>query len=745
MEKQALINTLKGKVLSLKQIADIFKQREDVTYNQLKLYLDNGLIAQGSEGFFLCEEGGVLLCKVVTRKDNFCYVQPLNQEEDIRISGKSIEGYILGDLVYVTLDRYGNGKILTLYKREEYLIGNIFKRPSLGYFLHCSKLANTGIEALVIDDLSSLDILEGDLVKTRIIDSSIDTIKVSFVEVLVKANQVGSDISSIIVSNDAPLMFPEDVLNQAKLIPSQVSEEETKNRVDFRKDIVVTIDGADALDFDDAVSIKKIVNGYKLYVHIADVSHYVKPHTPIDDEAAKRGTSIYVADRVVPMLPEELSNGICSLNPNVDRLTLTASMNVSDDGEVYSFELVEGVIKSKARLTYAQVNDLFEKGDSSNITPEIQQMLFTLRECASKIRKRRVRYGALELDSTEIKFHLDENGKPIEILKHVQGVGEKLIEDLMIVTNVGVAKVLYNKAIPTLYRVHDNPPKDKISSFRDFLKGYASQITYRNFPRSITPSSLAHWLRSIEDSSTHFVISQFLLRSLAKAKYSPRETGHFGLGEEFYLHFTSPIRRYPDVIAHRAVKDGIIHHEKFPSTYSVYLENMALSTSASERRAVDIEREVNDLESCKYMQDKIGEQYEGLITNCLPRGAYIELDCGIDVFLPIDKIDSALKYVYSDKYKNLVPTNYKPHQEVDLALRLGQKIQVVIDSILFEAKSINVVTLKYFEFKDQYQEVISETEKEREALSKKPDYSRIKGRKKPQYRRNNKGGKRGRR
>ena len=434
------------------------------------------------------------------------------------------------------------------------------------------------------------------------------------------------------------------------------------------------------------------------------------------------------------MLPFELSNGICSLNPHVDRLTMSVVMDVNEDGRVYKSEIYEGVINSHARLTYKQVNNLFEKADESHLDKDLVQMLYLLKEAAVKIRKRRERYGALKLDSTELKFHLDEKGNPIEILRKTQGIGEKLIEDLMIITNVAVATRLVENNIPALFRVHDNPPSEKMAIFKEFLKNIS---LYKDFPSKVTSSSLAHWFSLIEDPKLHYVVSFFLLRSLAKAKYSPNNSGHFGLGEENYLHFTSPIRRYPDLLVHRSIRDFVLGNKKPTPTYQTYLENMGLSTSLQERRATTIEREVDDLEACKYMSKHVGETYKGIVTSILPRGVYLELENGVDCFLPIDRIEPSMKFNYSDKHMDLSYRGSKDPSKWKF-IKLGDELEVVVYQVFMESKEISVVTTSYMNFLNTYNEYQEAEEKEEENLRRRKDNSRFKSK---SSRRQTKGGK----
>jgi ribonuclease R len=729
MDQNQLEKYLKGTYRTSKEIAQKFSLTEEETTDELKEYLDTGVIVMTIKGYMLTTDCHIFLGTIVLRKDNFAYVKPYGSDggkkSDVRVAGKSLEGYMAGDKIYFQIDNWNNGTIVGLYKRVETVSGAAFKKGD-NWFCAVKAASDAGIDVAVQENLTEKGIADGDLIKAKIISSSKDVIEVSFEEVLAKASDVGADISAIIAENDAPLRFPEEVLNEARAIPQTISDKDLEGRVDFRKKVIVTIDGADALDFDDAVSCEKITNGYQIGVYIADVSYYVQTNHPLDEEAQKRGCSIYVADRVVPMLPTELSNGICSLNPDVDRLVLSVLMNVDEAGNVYKYEIAPGVIHSHGRLTYKQVNDLFETKQSS-LSEEINSMLFLMKEATDKIRARRERNGALDLDSTELKFVLDENGHPTDVVKRTQGKGENMIEDLMIIANVSVAKFLSDKDIPTLYRVHDNPPKEKLAMFIEFLKNIKLS---HDFPKTVTSASLSHWFDSIEDEKVRFAVSGFLLRSLAKAKYSPDNTGHFGLAEEYYLHFTSPIRRYPDLIVHRTLRDYVFNQEKFDyKRLHNTLASLGLLTSEAERRADDIEHEVDDLESAKYMSNHINEHFKGVVDGITAKGMYLELENGIEGFLALKDIDPEQKWVYNETHMDIQGTERNETDRLPF-YRLGSELDVVVDAVTMEDRTIHLETTKAMELRKAYAKYQAENSLDSEDISSRPDYSRFEQRSK---------------
>ncbi|MCI2068812.1 MAG: ribonuclease R [Bacilli bacterium] len=726
MEQKEFIAYFKGNHHPLKDFAEHFQLSVEDAQKEIQIYLDNGIIIETLKGYMLTSDCRVTLGTIVFMKDNYAFIQPvgssMTKKDDIRVAGKSLDGYILNDKVYFQVDNWNNGTIVGLYYRNKYLSGTVFKRPNGSFFLKAKQTTTTDIDIHLQDSPALQGLSDGDLVKCEIISSARDVIEVSYVETLAKASEVGADISAIIASNDAPLTFPTDVLTQAKMIPQTLSKDDLKGREDYRNDVIVTIDGADALDFDDAVSCIPFAKGYRIGVYIADVSYYVRPNTPLDEEAINRGTSIYVADRVVPMLPTELSNGICSLNPNVDRLVMAVIMDIDESGNIYRSEIHPGVICSHGRLTYQEVNELFKDNKKGELSEDIVQMLFRMHEATKKIRFLRERNGALDLDSTELKFALDENGNPTEVIKRTQGEGEDMIEDLMIIANVEVAKFLSEKDIPTLYRVHDNPPSEKIELFKQFLR---QMKMVQDFPSNVTPATLSHWFSSITDPKVHQAVSSFLLRSLAKAKYSPDNTGHFGLAEPFYLHFTSPIRRYPDLIVHRTLRDYVFNQETFNYNHlHTYLENLGVLTSAAERRAVEIEREVDDLEACKYMSNHLDETFQGIVTGINAKGLYVELDNGIEVFVALRDIDPNQRWIYSDRHMDIQNTE-RDEDDNYTFYRLGTAMEVIISEVTMEDKTIHAMTQKAKDYNQAFRNYESDVEKEDGERSERPDYSRV--------------------
>jgi len=687
MNKQRIIKELNHNKFSFTQLVNKLNSRSDEVEKDLEELEEEGIIFYDGKDYALTKDYNIFLGTVVTRKRSFAYIKINDEEQDYRLSGKMITGLIVGDRIYIEKKNNSNDcRFVGFYKRSEYLIGRYRTNGKKGY-LECSNLDESGVKISITDINNNVELEDGDICKVKVNDYDVTNIYVTITERLISHNEVGAEISEIIVNNDANLHFPSKVLEEIKNIPSSIKEKDLDYRIDLRDKLIVTIDGEDALDFDDAVSIERISNAYKIGVHIADVSHYVKRNTAIDEEAYERGTSIYVADRVVPMLPNELSNGICSLNPDQDRLTISVFLYVDKHGNVFDSEIHESVIRSKTRMTYKLVNDLLE-GKETDLPNELISMLKLLHEASSLVRKKREKKGCLNLDSTELKFKLDEKGWPVKVTALVQGEGEKMIEDLMIIANIAVAETFNKSSIPTIFRVHENPPEAKVSNLCNILKRFN---LIKNFPATITTKGLNFWLDNIEDTNLHKIASDLLLRSLAKAKYSEENIGHFGLAEENYLHFTSPIRRYPDLIVHRLLKEYIIEgHRVNKALLMEYLSSASNHLSICERKAQVIERQVDDLESCRYYENKIGEVHKATITSLMYYGMYLELDDGIDALLMADKISNNETYYMDEKNYAFISTNRRS------SYTIGQKLNVKIFQIDYERREI-LVTAEDFD------------------------------------------------
>ena len=442
---------------------------------------------------------------------------------------------------------------------------------------------------------------------------------------------------SIIKKYNIDTEFSDAVKEEVANMPMEVLEEDLKGRRDLRNIEIFTIDGDDTKDIDDAISIRRLPNGhYELGVHIADVSYYVKEGSPLDDEAMERGTSVYLVDRVIPMLPHELSNGICSLNPNVDRLAVSCVMEFDDKGKQIKYEIFPSVIKSRIQMTYNNVNSILE----DNIVPEgyepYEKSLRMMQELAKILQDAIKRRGYINFDINEIKIIVDEDCKPIDIKVREQRTGEKLIESFMIAANECVATHIYFMNLPFIYRIHEYPKEEKIRSFLSFVSSLGYNLT--GDVSNLKPTTMQRILKQLEDKPEYKILASLLLRSMQKAVYSPDNLGHYGLASTCYTHFTSPIRRYPDTTVHRLLHTYLFDGNIDMSVIKKWEEKLvyiAEHSSAKERASVDCEREVEDMKSAEYMEGHIGEEFEGMISSVTSFGMFVELDNLIEGLVPI--------------------------------------------------------------------------------------------------------------
>lgn len=476
------------------------------------------------------------------------------------------------------------------------------------------------------------------------------------ITILGHINDPGVDILSIIYQYNLPQEFPEEVMKEVENIPSEVSEQDKKGRRDLRGIQMVTIDGEDAKDLDDAVSLVKLDNGYyKLGVHIADVTHYVKEKSPLDREAYERGTSVYLVDRVIPMLPHKLSNGICSLNPHVDRLALSCIMTIDTEGNVQDHEIVETVINTDERMTYTNVKKiLLDEDEDGTLTERYQDlipMFKNMEELAMILRKKRMKRGAIDFDFPETKMILDKAGHPMEIKPYDRNVATRIIEEFMLVCNETIAEDYFWQEKPFIYRTHENPDPEKILALTEFINTFG----YHMKGTRVHSKDMQKVLDAIAGKPEENVISHVLLRSLKQARYTPDCNGHFGLAAKYYCHFTSPIRRYPDLQIHRIIKYNL-HHELQGKKEAQFYERMpdvARQSSLRERRAEEAERETVKLKKAEYMEQFIGKTFEGIITGITAWGCYVELSNTVEGLVHVNTMHDDY-YIYDEVSQSLV-------------------------------------------------------------------------------------------
>ncbi len=625
-------------------------------------------------------------------KKGFGFVDIDDSDVDVYISEEHMNGALHDDIVLVEItskkgiDRL-EGRVVKIINREkDTYVGEINFEGDTGIVsLDDNKLK---IKVQIPRD-KSMNAVDGHKVVVRLgkrIDNS--RFMGEVVEIIGHKNDPGIDILSIVKKYNIETDFPDDVKEQLKNIPSEVSEEECKNRRDLRNEMIFTIDGDDTKDIDDAVSIHRKPNGnYVLGVHIADVSYYVKEGSSLDNDAMERGTSVYLVDRVIPMLPHELSNGICSLNPNVSRLAISCVMEFDSHGKQIDYEIFESVIKSRIQMTYKKVNSILEK----NIVPEgyeeYADSLRMMADLAQILRKAKENRGYIDFEVDEAKILVNEKCEPTEIVLRDRGVGENLIEDFMIAANECVATHIYFMNLPFIYRVHEVPKEEKIRSFLGFIGGLGYQINGNL--KDNNPKSIQRLIKFLEDKKEFKILSKLLLRSMQKAVYKPVNLGHFGLASKCYTHFTSPIRRYPDTTVHRLLRTYLFQHKLDDNTISHWEDKLvyvADHSSAKERSSIDCEREVEDMKMAQYMEGHIGEEFEGMISSVMSFGIFVELDNLIEGLVSIKDMKGFFNY----DEDRMTLTNEKSH----VKYTIGERIKVRVIRASREAKTIDFEIVK---------------------------------------------------
>lgn len=677
MKDELLEFIKKNRYVTAQDIFSSFSYRRQDIALALQSFVNEGRVILEDEHYVLPSTLGLLTADVISVKETFIFVRVIDTLEEIYISDDDAADAILGDRVFVRPHPYGASVVHIVSRKYNEVVGEITKGKK-NFYLHAPYLAPLKTQFI----LSSYQGKEGDIAVCKIVFSKPKKIEVECVKILGQKNAPGMDMTRLILEHGAPIEFPFEVEKEVLSLPLEVSEKELEGRVDLRNELIVTIDGEDARDLDDAVSIQRTEKGYQLGVHIADVSYYVKEDSYIDKEAQNRGTSIYVTDRVVPMLPFALSNGICSLNEGVDRLTISCLMEIDEEGKVTSSKIVPSVIHSHHRLTYTYVNQVIEQHKNES---ELEQMILLLHELSLKVRALKEKRGALDLNVPEIKIEVDENGKAIGIHKKIQKEGEKLIEDFMVLANETVAETIHKRNLPFIYRIHEQPKLRKLEQFISFTSRMGAPIHFA--PLTVTPLELQKYLTSLEGNEKKEMISTVLLRSLAKARYSSIFHPHFGLASPCYTHFTSPIRRYPDLLVHRLLRKYLFHND-FSSLKEVdeRLDYLAEDTSFKERRAVAIERESVDQKGAEYMEGHIGDTFEGYIDGMNNRGMYVSLDMGLSGILKFEDFND---YFTIDEYAISAFSRRRGMRFV-----LGERVKVQVVDVNPKKGEIHLVLLE---------------------------------------------------
>lgn len=628
IERRALSLSDFNSMLNLKTVDDYHSLEDEIKVMEE----ENLLYHTNKDKYMLMEDTPFRKGIINVTKKGFGFVSIPGVEDDIYVSEHDMSGALHGDevLIEISFDCVSNrniGRVMKVIKRNlSTIVGEIYFKKGKGYVESDNNKIHLVVE---IKQERALGAVDGHKVVVELlqkINSNRYTGQV--VKIIGHKNDPGVDILSIVYSHDIDDVFSDEVLEELKNIPTEVKEEEKVGRRDLTNEIIFTIDGDDTKDIDDAISIEKLDNGnYKLGVHIADVSYYVKEGTALDGAAMERGTSVYLVDRVIPMIPHQLSNGICSLNPEVERLAVSCVMEIDSNGKITDYEIFPSVIKSRIQMTYKKVNSVLEK----NIIPEgYDPYVNNLREMANLatiLRKAKIERGYIDFDVDEAKILVDDKCHPVEIVKRERGTGENLIEDFMIIANECVATHIFYMELPFIYRIHEYPEEEKIREFLSFLGSLG--YTYTGNMKDIRPKTLQKLLVYLKDKKEYKILATLLLRNMKKAVYKPENVGHYGLASSCYTHFTSPIRRYPDTTVHRLLRTYLFEHRLDSDTIKKYQEKLVFiadHSSIKERKSIECEREVEAMKMAEYMEDHIGEIFEGMISSVTNFGIFVELD-----------------------------------------------------------------------------------------------------------------------
>ena len=682
--------------MKLKELAvflDIPKSGRDDLKEVLDGLLEEGKIGVSKKGKYGKARDFARVGMFTGHARGFGFVTVEGFEQDIFIPGEKTAGAMNGDKVQVAVEenhtkgRRPEGFIVQILERaNKTVIGYYQKNKSYGFVLPDNQKLNQDI---FIPQGKDMGAVTGHKVVAKITDYGGERKKPEGIitEIIGHVNDPGTDIVSIIKAYDLPEEFPQEVMRQAALMPGEVDEREMAGRLDLRDLPTVTIDGEDAKDLDDAITISKEgADHYTLGVHIADVTHYVREGMPLDEEALKRGTSVYLVDRVIPMLPHKLSNGICSLNEGEDRLALSCIMEIDDRGNVLGHRVAETVIRVDRRMTYKAVDAIVTDRDEAVMEEyrDFTAMFHLMKELADIVRAKRRQRGSIDFDFPESKIVLDEKGRPTEIKPYERNAATRIIEDFMLMANETIAENYFWQELPFVYRTHDYPDPEKMKRLGTFINNFGYFIKTQN--GEVHPKEIQKLLDKIEGSDEEALISRLTLRSMRQARYSAVCTGHYGLAANYYTHFTSPIRRYPDLQIHRIIKENLKTGltQKRISHYDRILPQVCTRCSAMERRADEAERETDKLKKCQYMSRRVGEVFEGAISGVTNWGLYVELPNTVEGLVHISEL-SGDYFVFDEERMELAG------ERTGIRFKLGQKVSVRVKGCDKLTKTIDFV------------------------------------------------------
>lgn len=688
--------------MKLKELAILLQVPKDQR-KELKAIMDSleaeGKVHVSKKGKYTKGEAKCIVGTYQAHARGFGFVAVEGEDDDIFISEDDTNGAFHGDQVEVTIKSAPDGKrregkvVRILSHGTTRLVGYFQKNKNFGFVVPDNQRF---IKDVFVPLERSKGAVTGHKVVVELTKYGGDNKKPEgkIVEIIGHVNDPGTDIMSIVKGYDLPIEFPEKVLNQAERVAKDVSTADMAGRMNIRDWQMVTIDGEDAKDLDDAISLTKEGENYKLGVHIADVTNYVQEKSALDREAYKRGTSVYLVDRVIPMLPHILSNGICSLNEGEDRLALSCIMTINDKGNVVDYKIAETVICVDRRMTYTSVKKILEEQDEEECKKyeEFVPMFQMMEKVAGILREKRKKRGSIDFDFPETKMVLDEQGKPIELKPYDRNVATKIIEDFMLLANETVAEHYFWQEIPFVYRTHEQPDEEKIQKLAIFINNFGHSMHIAN--NAVRPKEIQKLLVKVEGTNEEALISRLALRSMKQAKYTPENTGHFGLATTYYCHFTSPIRRYPDLQIHRIIKEDLRGrmNENRREHYEKILPEVTKQCSERERLAEEAERETIKLKKVEYMEEHIGEVFEGVISSITKWGIYVELPNTIEGLVHVTNMHDD-HYDYIEERFEMVGEHtrkvYKLGQTVYIVATGTDRLQRTIDFEFVEKEEVD--------------------------------------------------------
>ena len=700
--RQRLLKYLRETVKKPVTLEELYKKFE-IADDQRKYFaellddlVEEGLVVRNSSGQYgIPEKFNLIPGRIDRSPRGFAFLIPDNPErEDIFISLENMNGAMHNDKVFLRLlpDSRGEkeaGEVVRVIERaNQTIVGNLDKSKYFGFVVADNKRIFSDI-FIPNEKLKGAKQNQKVVAKIEQWPENNRNPEGKIIEILGNSDQPGVDIEAIIRQLQLPQSFSADVLKEVEDVPLEVDDPDLSNRKDLRDLPMVTIDGEDAKDLDDAVSIEKIAeNKVRLGVHIADVTHYVREGTALDNEARERGTSIYLVDRVIPMLPQKLSNGICSLHPQVDRLAMTVFMDYKlDDLELIDYEITQSLIKTNYRLTYDEVREMLlhdnkeVKEKYSDFLPKLNLM----QKLMKKLRDKRFAEGSIDFDFEEVKVILDDKGNPTELKKRKHEVPEKLIEEFMIAANKIVAEDMYWRDIPFIYRVHDEPDIDRMQEFNEFIHNFGYHL--KGVKNGVHPRALQELLEKVAGKPEQNIIETVLLRSMKKAVYSDLNIGHFGLGLEYYSHFTSPIRRYPDLMIHRIIKEvvnkGYLNDER-REEIKKQVVSVADHSSLQERRAMEAERDSVDLKKIEFMEDKINEEFTGIISGVTGFGFFVRLENTVEGLVHVEDLKDDYYIFQRDQHALIGERTKKMYQ-------IGDEVEVKVTGVDLDQRQLDFV------------------------------------------------------